>query len=92
MSGFRTARGHDSGAALTFVTPAEEGLLGELEARLKGAGSEASGSSLIKPYKFHMSEIEGFRYRVKVRLVRGGAGLVGQWFLLGLIAVAEVEG
>jgi len=71
MTCFRTARGHDSGAALTFVTPAEEKLLSELETRLlKGAGSDVSGSALIKPYKFHMSEIEGFRYRVKVRMVK----------------------
>lgn len=67
----RTARGQDSGAALTFITPSEEEFLSELEGRLKGAGPEGSSASTVKPYKFRMSEIEGFRYRVKVRPALG---------------------
>ena len=30
--------------------------------------TDGSGEQGIKPYKFKMSEIEGFRYRVQVRL------------------------
>ena len=65
----RTARGYEHGSALTFMTPGEEGLLTELEQRMEvgGQGSRGSAGSLIKPYKFRMSEVEGFRYRVKVR-------------------------
>ena len=64
---FRTARGQDSGAALTFITPTEEGILTELEERLKGLGHNTPTDTPIKPYKFRMSEIEGFQYRVRVR-------------------------
>ena len=67
----RTARGQQNGAALTFVTPAEEELLTEIQKRLKGDSQETPSTTSempIKPYKFQMSEIEGFRYRVKVSI------------------------
>ncbi len=66
----RTARAHEQGTALTFMTPGEEKLLSQLELRV-GKGGHTSGSAVslsIKPYKFRMSEVEGFRYRVKVHL------------------------
>ncbi len=38
-----------------------------IEKRLKKASEDSSSSDTpIKPYNFQMSEIEGFRYRVKV--------------------------
>lgn len=49
------------------MTPDEEELLDELEKRLVGVGPDTPTSSPIKPYRFRMSEVEGFRYRVKVR-------------------------
>lgn len=59
----RTARGHEHGTALTFMIPDEERLLSQLEQRV---GRRAADPLSIKPYKFRMSEVEGFRYRVKV--------------------------
>jgi len=56
----RTARGFDYGTALTFVCPGEEDRLALVEERLRGHGAGV----VVKPYKFQMSEIEGFRYRV----------------------------
>ena len=68
LPSYRTARGYEHGTALTFLTPGEEELLSELEDRMKGGqGSSGTVSSHIKPYKFRMSEVEGFRYRVKVQ-------------------------
>ena len=60
----RTARGMESGSSLTFVTPTEESLLEQVQQNLQ---KEAGGATElgIKPYKFKMSEIEGFRYRVQ---------------------------
>ena len=59
-------RGYEHGTALTFMTPDEQKLLSQLEERVGRAGGPASSGQLIKPYKFRMSEVEGFRYRVKV--------------------------
>ena len=60
----RTARGHEHGTALTFLTPGEEELLSQLERRMGeaggGQGSSSTANSPIKPYKFRMSEVEGF--------------------------------
>jgi len=60
---FRTARGEDSGTALSFVSSKAE------EERLEKAQSyqkEHLGMIAINPYQFKMSEVEGFRYRAKV--------------------------
>ena len=54
------------------MTPGEEVLLDQLEAWQSKSSAAPSSSSLanspLKPYKFRMSEVEGFRYRVKVKL------------------------
>ncbi|XP_019864377.1 PREDICTED: probable ATP-dependent RNA helicase DDX56 [Amphimedon queenslandica] len=59
----RTARGNDYGTALTFVSPSEETKLTELQLLLKE--QRDFDHDLVQPYKFKMSEIEGFRYRVQ---------------------------
>lgn len=62
----RTARGYEHGTALTFMTPDKEDLLDQLERKMAGVGGVSS--SPIIPYKFRMSEVEGFRYRVQVNV------------------------
>ncbi|CAI8047875.1 Probable ATP-dependent RNA helicase DDX56, partial [Geodia barretti] len=59
----RTARGVDCGTALSLISQEEEAGLAAVEDRLSSEGGESS-SSVIKPYRFKMSEIEGFRYRI----------------------------
>ena len=55
-------------------------MLSQLEERLKEVGSDTP----IKPYRFRMAEIEGFRYRVKVRL-EGWNGVWGfKWRGMGM--------
>ena len=62
----RTARGEDTGTALSFVcNESEEKLLEQAQLFQK----EESGVAVIKPYQFKMSEIEGFRYRSKVGIL-----------------------
>lgn len=51
------------------MTPKEETLLSQLEEWLSRPASFPVAGSTLKPYKFRMSEVEGFRYRVKVRSV-----------------------
>uniref|UniRef100_A0A8C4QI58 RNA helicase n=1 Tax=Eptatretus burgeri TaxID=7764 RepID=A0A8C4QI58_EPTBU len=58
----RTARAHQQGTALTFVSHCEVHLLEEVEQILSGGDD---GKSVLKPYQFDMKEIEGFRYRCK---------------------------
>uniref|UniRef100_A0A8D3DSZ9 RNA helicase n=1 Tax=Scophthalmus maximus TaxID=52904 RepID=A0A8D3DSZ9_SCOMX len=55
----RTARADNPGTALSFISHTELGLLSEVEEALIGA------DSVLKPYKFKMEEIEGFRYRCR---------------------------
>ncbi|XP_029460043.1 probable ATP-dependent RNA helicase DDX56 isoform X2 [Rhinatrema bivittatum] len=57
----RTARADNPGTALTFISHTELPLLAEIEEALKGESSE----SVLRPYKFRMEEIEGFRYRCR---------------------------
>ncbi|XP_062869847.1 probable ATP-dependent RNA helicase DDX56 [Trichomycterus rosablanca] len=57
----RTARADNPGTALTFVSHLEMSLLEEVEGALTGD----SGNCTLKPYKFKMEEIEGFRYRCR---------------------------
>ena len=61
---YRTARGKETGTALSFVcSKSEETLLEQAQLLQK----KDLGVVAIKPYQFKMSEIEGFRYRSKVR-------------------------
>ncbi|XP_076614554.1 putative ATP-dependent RNA helicase DDX56 isoform X1 [Chaetodon auriga] len=57
----RTARADNPGTALSFISHTELGLLSEVEEALTGD----HGDSVLKPYKFKMDEIEGFRYRCR---------------------------
>jgi ATP-dependent RNA helicase DDX56/DBP9 len=61
----RTARGTETGSSLSFVCDSEVTQLKEVEAKLTG-GAVNETPIAVKPYKFKMSEIDGFRYRVKV--------------------------
>lgn len=57
----RTARGENSGTALSFVASQEDRkLLSKVENKLK----ENSDKVDLKPYNFKIDEIEGLRYRV----------------------------
>jgi ATP-dependent RNA helicase DDX56/DBP9 len=60
----RTARGTETGSSLSFVCDSEVTQLKEVEAKLTG-GAVNETPIAVKPYKFKMSEIDGFRYRVK---------------------------
>ncbi|KAK1800307.1 hypothetical protein P4O66_000348 [Electrophorus voltai] len=57
----RTARGDNSGTALTLVSISELPLLEEVENALTGDNADCA----LKPYGFKMEEIEGFRYRCR---------------------------
>ncbi|XP_069475063.1 probable ATP-dependent RNA helicase DDX56 [Ambystoma mexicanum] len=58
----RTARANNPGTALTLVSHEELPRLAEVEEALTGESTEAS---VLRPYKFRMEEIEGFRYRCR---------------------------
>lgn len=59
----RTARGHNSGTALSFVTSLlEQDYLSLLEEYLKSDVTDSG--AVLKPYNFKVNEIEGFKYRV----------------------------
>ena len=55
----RTARGANTGTALSLVSSKEEEYLKQLEERLS-----KNGEVVLKSYQFKMSEIETFKYRV----------------------------
>lgn len=57
----RTARVDNQGTALTFVSLTELPLLHQVEEALTGENMDCA----LKPYRFHIEEIEGFRYRCK---------------------------
>ncbi len=63
----RTARGNNKGAALSLVAGREMDRLAEVEAALKeqmGVGCDddgEEGDSVLKPYRFKMEELDGFR-------------------------------
>ena len=58
----RTARGVQSGTALSLVSGGEGEKLQELEDHL----AEVCGGEVgLKPYQFKMDELDGFRYRAK---------------------------
>ena len=55
----RTARGSNTGTALSLVSSREQDYLKQLEERLS-----KNGEVILKSYQFKMSEIETFKYRV----------------------------
>ncbi|XP_051896844.1 probable ATP-dependent RNA helicase DDX56 isoform X1 [Pristis pectinata] len=57
----RTARVDNQGTALTFVSHTELPLLQQVEEALTGENMDCA----LKPYRFRIEEIEGFRYRCK---------------------------
>ncbi|TWW66183.1 putative ATP-dependent RNA helicase DDX56 [Takifugu flavidus] len=57
----KTARADNPGTALSFISHKEVALLSDVEEALTGDHS----GSVLKPYKFKMEEIEGFRYRCR---------------------------
>jgi ATP-dependent RNA helicase DDX56/DBP9 len=57
----RTARGGNSGTALSFVTVREMPRLAEVQKKLGETHPE--GEAFFKPYQFKMDEVEGLRYR-----------------------------
>jgi len=60
----RTARGHNSGTALSFVaTLKDHEYLQDVEKQLKSPG-ETDKVPILKPFNFKIDEIEGLRYRV----------------------------
>ncbi|MEE6516876.1 hypothetical protein FKM82_026697 [Ascaphus truei] len=59
----RTARANNPGVALTFVSHTEFPLLAGIEEALGGDGAE---ECVLRPYRFRMEEVEGFRYRCRV--------------------------
>jgi len=61
----RTARGENMGTALSFVSVKEEESCREIEHELKIVCGLYSDQCPLKPYKFKMDEVEGFRYRSK---------------------------
>ncbi|XP_053318792.1 probable ATP-dependent RNA helicase DDX56 [Spea bombifrons] len=58
----RTARANNPGVVLTFVAHTELHLLSEIEEALGGDGPEKCA---LRPYRFRMEEVEGFRYRCR---------------------------
>ena len=58
----RTARGSNTGTALSLVTMKDEARLQDVNKKLSASPTETE--SVLKPYMFKMDEIEGFRYRV----------------------------
>ncbi|KAM9313282.1 putative ATP-dependent RNA helicase DDX56 [Gastrophryne carolinensis] len=58
----RTARANNPGVVLTFVAHTELPLLKDIEEALGEAGP---GECVLRPYKFRMEEVEGFRYRCR---------------------------
>ena len=58
----RTARGNNTGTALSLVTAENETVLTGVNKKLSASQTEVE--SVLKPYLFKMDEIEGFKYRV----------------------------
>jgi len=57
----RTARGWNRGSALSFATKRDRKALYKVQLSLR----RAAGSDILRPYRFRMEELEGFRYRSK---------------------------
>ncbi|KAM4678042.1 putative ATP-dependent RNA helicase DDX56 [Discoglossus pictus] len=58
----RTARANNPGVALTFVAHTELSLLADIEEAL---GGDSVAECVLRPYRFRMEEVEGFRYRCR---------------------------
>ena len=58
----RTARGVQSGTALSLIHSGEAGLLAAVEEHL---AEVCGGESHLRPYQFKMDELDGFRYRAR---------------------------
>ena len=65
----RTARGNNKGTALSLVAAKEKDRADEVDQALSGqeptTGDATGGTSIFKPYKFRMEELDGFRYRAQ---------------------------
>ncbi|XP_046851331.1 probable ATP-dependent RNA helicase DDX56 isoform X2 [Xenia sp. Carnegie-2017] len=59
----RTARGFNTGNALSLVTSSDEKVITAVEERLSPNSVSSADEKLFTPFKFKMDEIEGFRYR-----------------------------
>ncbi len=57
----RTARGNQRGTALSLVAGREMGRLAEVEGRLREQMGVEEGAEVLKPYRFRMEELDGFR-------------------------------
>ena len=60
----RTARGYNTGNALSLVTSTDDKTIAAVEERLS-PNSASTDDKIFKPFKFRMEEIEGFRYRAQ---------------------------
>ena len=61
----RTARGNNSGSALSLVSGKEAERAMQVEERLREQFSTGEGEPVFQPYKFRMEELDGFRYRAR---------------------------
>ena len=61
----RTARGAENGRALSIIEPNEQTLLELVNEELKEGYNTSDDHAIIKPFRFKMNEIEGFRYRAR---------------------------
>jgi ATP-dependent RNA helicase DDX56/DBP9 len=57
----RTARGWNRGSALSFAMKSDRKIL----TKVRKALTEAGGTDVLKPYRFRMEELDGFRYRAQ---------------------------
>ena len=61
----RTARGNNTGTALSLVSGKEMERAAEVEGRLREQFSAAEDEPVFQAYKFRMEELDGFRYRAR---------------------------
>ena len=61
----RTARGNNTGSALSLVSGKEGERAAQVEERLREQFSAGAGEPVFQPYKFRMEELDGFRYRAR---------------------------
>jgi len=63
----RTARGNNKGTALSLVAGKEMDSLARVEERLREqlARDDDEDATILKPYRFKMDELDGFRYRAR---------------------------
>ena len=61
----RTARGNNTGTALSLVSGKEMDRAAEVEGRLREQFSAGEDEPVFQAYKFRMEELDGFRYRAR---------------------------